>query len=101
MESSSRTISKDDGQLLRTTTAFAGSLKNNLFHYQKFILRSIPIFRGSHVGVGLDTRDNVQSYITTMKALKIDKIGPGIHLEQYLEHFVQVLDLTSNQEANF
>ena len=48
----------------------------------------------------MDTTDNVQSYITTMRALKFDEDGPGIPLEEYPEHFVQLFDLTSTQEAN-
>ena len=84
---------------LNTNTAFTGSLKTNPFHYQKFNLRSIRIVWGSHVVVDLDTTDNVQSYITTMRALMFDEDGPGIPLEDYPEHFVQVFDLTT-QEAN-
>ena len=85
---------------MNTNTAFTGSLKTNPFHYQKYNLRSIRIVRGSHVAVDMDTTDNVQSYISTMRALKFDEHGPGIPLEEYSEHFVQVFDLTSTQEAN-
>ena len=35
-----------------------------------------------------------------MRALNFDEDGPGIPLEEYPEHFVQVFDLTSTQEAN-
>ena len=48
----------------------------------------------------MDTTNNVQSYITSMRALKFDEDGPGIPLEENPEHFVQVFDLTSAQEAN-
>ena len=48
----------------------------------------------------MDTTDNVQSYITSMRALKIDEDGLGIPLEEYPELFVQVFDLTSTQKAN-
>ena len=34
--------------------------------------------------------DNVQSYITTMRALKIDEVGPGLPLEEYSKHYFQV-----------
>ena len=80
---------------MNTTTAFTGSVEINPFHYQKFILRSIRVVRGSHVVVDMDTTDNVQSYITTMRALKIDEDGLGIPLEEYPELFVQVFDLHS------
>ena len=76
-----------------------GSLKTNPFHYQKHNLRSIRIVRSSHVVVDMVTTDNVQSYITTMRALKFDEDGPGIPLEEYPAHFVQVFDLTT-QEAD-
>ena len=85
---------------MNTTTAFTGSLETNPFHYQKFILRSIRVVRGSHVVVDIDTTDNVQSYITTMRASKFDRDGPGMPLEEYPEPFVQVFDLISSEEAN-
>ena len=55
---------------MNTNTAFTGSLKTDPFDYQKFNLRSVRIVRGSRVVVDTDTTDNVQSYITTMRALK-------------------------------
>ena len=84
---------------MKTNMAFSGSLKTNPFHYQTFNLRSIRIFRGSHVIVDVVTAENVQSYITTMGVSKLDEDGPGIPLEEYPGHFVQVFDLTSTQEA--
>ena len=54
------------------------------------------IVRGSLVVVDMDTTDIVQSYITTIRDLKFED-GPGIPLEEYPEHFVQVFDLTSAQ----
>ena len=85
---------------MNTNTGFTGSLKTNPFLYHKFNLRSIRIVRGSHVVVERDTTDNVQSYITTMRALKFDEDGPGIPLEEYPEYSLQVFDLTSTQETN-
>ena len=35
-----------------------------------------------------------------MRAFKFDEDRPGIPLEDYDNHFVQVFDLTSTQEAN-
>ena len=58
------------------------------------------IVRESHVVVDMDTIDNVQSYITSVRALKLDEDGPGILLEEHPEPFVRVFDLTSTQEAN-
>ena len=85
---------------MNVNTAFTGTLKTNPFHYQKFGLSSLRLVRGSQVVVDLDTTQNVQSYITSMRALKFDEDGPGIPLEDYDNHFVQVFDLTSTQEAN-
>ena len=85
---------------MNTNAAFTGSLKTNPVDYEKINLRSIRIVRGSHVVVDMDTTDNVQSYITTMRALEFDEDGPGMPLEEYLEHFVQVFDLTSTRETN-
>ena len=83
-----------------TNTAFTGSLKTNPFHNQKFNMRPFRINRGSHVVVDMDTTDNVQSYVTTMRVLKFDEDGPGISLEEYPELFVPVFDLTFTQEAS-
>ena len=76
-----------------TYMAFTGSLKSSAFRYKRFKFRSIRIIRGSLV-VDLDTRDNVQSYLSTMMGLKFDEGGPGISREECPEHFVQVFDLT-------
>ena len=59
---------------MNTNTGFTGSLKTNPFLYHKFNLRSIRIVRGSHVVVERDTTDNVESYITTMRALSLMKM---------------------------
>ena len=48
----------------------------------------------------MDATENIQYYITTMNALKFDEDSPGVPLEEYLEPFVQVFDLTSTQEAS-
>ena len=85
---------------MNTNMAFTGSRKTNAFLCQKFNLRSSRMVRGSHVVIDMDTTDIVQSHITTMRALQFDEDGPGIPLEEYPERFVQVLDLTSTQEAS-
>ena len=49
----------------------------------------------------MDTTDNVQFYITIVRTLKFDKDGPGIPMVANPDHFFQVVDLNSTQEANF
>ena len=85
---------------MNTNTAFTGTLGTNPFHYRKFDLREVRIVRGNQVIVRMDTRNIVQTYVTTMKALKFEDDGPNIPLSEYENHFVQVFDLTSTQEAN-
>ena len=85
---------------MNTNTTFTGSLKTNPLHYQKINFQSIRIVRGSHVVLDMDSTDNVQSYITTMRALKFDEDGHRNPLEEHPKHFVQVFDLTSTQESN-
>ena len=48
----------------------------------------------------MDTTDNVQSYIITMRALMFHEDGPGISPVEQPEHFVQVFDLASTQQGN-
>ena len=38
--------------------------------------------------------DNVQSYITTIRALKTDEDGPGFPLEEYSKHFLQTYSIS-------
>ena len=68
---------------MNTNTAFTGSLKSNAFHYQKILPRSIWIVRVSHDVGDMDTTDDVEYYIITMRALKFE-VGPDIPLEEYL-----------------
>ena len=65
---------------MNTNTAFTGTLGTNPFHYRKFDLREVRIVRGNQVIVRMDTRNIVQTYVTTMKALKFDDDGPNIPL---------------------
>ena len=87
---------------MNTNTAFAGSNDTNPYHYQKFDLRSITIFRNGTpiVGTPLDTVDDKRLYIQSLTALAFANSGHGINLANFPNHFVMVFDLTSTEEAS-
>ena len=80
--------------------AFSGTSKTNPFHYQRFGLGKVNIFRGSDQVVGLDTTRDVFSYYDTMESLNIKSDGNGIKLSDFPDHYILVFDLTSTREAD-
>lgn len=86
---------------MNTSAAFRGSnLGTNPFHYQKFGLERIKLVRGTQVVVDLDTTDNTEAFVTTIRALKFDEDGPGVEFQDFDNHFILAFDLTSTQEAH-
>ncbi len=85
---------------LNTNSAFRGKRDGNPFWFQKFDLRQVKIIRGSQTLVDLDTRDDCEAFVTTLKALKFNDDGPGFKKEDYENRYVLAFDLTSTQEAN-
>ena len=75
-------------------------MKSDPFHYPKFRLREIKLVRGNHIIVSVKTSDNKRAYVSTLKALKFHEDGPDVSLTDYPDHYVQIFDLTSTQEAN-
>lgn len=85
---------------MNLNTAFTGDRTLNPFHYRKFGLREIKIVRGNQVVYHVNYNNNSRAYITTMEALKYNDDGPAVAYDDYDNHFVNVCDLTSMQEAN-
>jgi hypothetical protein len=82
-------------------TQFTGTLNSNPFHYQKFDLSRVLLYReGQAVGTTpLVLENNTRAYFNTIKALHAQHSGNGIKLEDYSNHFILVFVLTADLEA--
>ena len=87
---------------LNTNEAFLGSKLLNPFHYRKFNLEQICIYRnGLPVADSpISTDDSKRVYFNTMSDLAYIDNGHGISLEDYPNHFIMFFDLTSTQQAS-
>ena len=88
---------------MTTNRAYPGTNRTTPFHYQKFDLSQIVIYRNglTIVGTPISTASNQRLYFNTLEALHfLDKGGPGISLSDYPNHFTMAFDLTSTQEAS-
>ncbi len=88
---------------MNTNAAFTGTLDTNPFHYQRFGLRCVKLFReGSAVGcTPLKTDpDYTRAYYNTIKALGLEGGGHAISLKDYADHFILVFTLTADLQAN-
>ena len=80
---------------MNTNSAFTGSYSGNSFSYQLFDLRQIRILRGGQPIVDFDAADNCRFYVTRMKAMNFQDDIPSILINNFKNHSVLVLDLTS------
>ena len=87
---------------LNTNEAFLGSKQLNPFHFRKFNLEQICIYRN-----GLPVADNPimttdvkRLYFNTLSDLAYIDNGHGITLSEYPNHFIMVFNLTSTQQAS-
>ena len=87
---------------MATNSAFVGHNRTNPFHYQKFDLNQISIYRnGLPVADSpISTVNDKRLYFNTLSDLAYIDNGHGIGLEDYPHHFVMVFDLTSTQQAS-
>ena len=88
---------------MATNQAYLGTNRTNPFHYQKFNLSQIVVYRNGQpiVGTPVSTTFNHRIYFNTLEALDfLDKGGHGITLDNYPNHFILAFDLTSTQEAS-
>ena len=87
---------------LNTNEAFLGSKQLNPFHFRKFNLEQICIYRnGLPVADSpINTADVKRLYFNTMSDLAYIDNGHGISLSEYPNHFIMVFDLTSTQQAS-
>ena len=83
------------------SNAFIATNNINLYHYQKFDLSEITVFRKgfAKTGTPMITNNNKRLYYNSMSALAYVENGHGIPLSNFAYHFIMVFDLTSTQEA--
>ena len=84
---------------MNRTCAFTGSYTENSFWYQQFDLRQFRKLRGCQSIVNFDAADNCRLYDTTMKAMNFQDDTPPIPIDNFKDHYVQVFDLISMEDA--
>ena len=80
---------------MATNQAFLGTNRTNPFHYQKFNLNQIVVYRNGQpiVGTPVSTTFNHRIYFNTLEALDfLDKGGHGITLDNYPNHCILVFN---------
>ena len=87
---------------LNTNEPFLGSKQLNPFHFHKFNLEQICIYRNELpvADSPINTADVKRLYFNTMSDLAYIDNGHGISLSEYPNHFIMVFDLTSTQQAS-
>ena len=89
--------------VMATNQAYLRTNRTNPFHYQKFNLSQIVVYRNGQpiVGTPVSKTFNHCIYFITLEALDfLDKGGHGKTLEIYPNHFILAFDWTSTQEAS-
>ena len=85
---------------VNTNADFTGRQAANPFHYRKFGLQRVQIYRGGNCIIDADTTHDTYMYSETMENLNLTSDGNGITLEDFPNHYMLVFDLTSAREAN-
>ena len=88
---------------MSSNTAYLGTNRTNPFHYQKFQLNEIIVYRNGLpiAGTPVSTTDNKRIYYNTLEALDfVFNNSHGISLANYHNHYIMAFDLTSTQEAS-
>ena len=88
---------------MSSNTAYLGSNRTNPFHYQKFQLNAIIVYRNGLpiAGTPVSTTDNKRIYYNTLEALDfVFNKSHGISLANYHNNYIMAIDLTSTQEAS-
>ena len=87
---------------LNTNEAFLGNNRLNPFHYRKFGLERIYIYRNvlAVADSPISTDDDKRPYFNTISDLAYIDNGHGIKLSENPSHFLMVFDLTSTQKVS-
>ena len=87
---------------MNTSAAFGASNRSNPYSYRKFGQRSITIYRNGApiAGTPLETEDLKRAYFNSLSSLAFGTMSHGIPMEEFVNHYVLVFDLTSTLEAS-
>ena len=88
---------------MSSNTAYLGTNRTNPFHYQKFRLKEIIVYRNGLpiAGTPVSTTDNKRIYYNSLKALDfVFNKSHGISLANYHNHYIMAYDLTSTQKTS-
>ena len=88
---------------MSTNEAYLGTNTSNPFHYRKFRLNEIIVYRnGLPIGCNpIYTTDNKKIYYNTLEALGfVFNNSHGISLANYSNHYIMAFGLTSTQETS-
>ena len=87
---------------MATNEAFLGAKRVNPFHFQKFNLNSITVYRNGYpvAGTPLQTENDKKLYLNSLEALAFGQHGHGVPYNDYANHYILVFDLTSTQQAS-
>ena len=87
---------------LNTNEAFLSDNRQNPFHFRKFSLEQIYVYRNSLLVADspISTADDKRLNFNTISDLAYIDNGHGISLTDYPNHFIMVFDLTSIQQAS-
>ena len=83
--------------------AYLGTNRTNAFHYQKFELNEIIVYRNGLpiAGTPISKSDNKRIYYNTLEALDfVLNTSHGISLANYDNLYIMAFDLTSTREAS-
>ena len=89
---------------MSSNTAYLGANRTNPFHYQKFQLNEIIVYRNGLpiAGTPVSTTDNKRIYYNTLEALDfVFNNSHRINSANYHNHYITAFDLTSTQEASY
>ena len=83
------------------SNVFIGTNNINPYHYQKFDLSEITVYRNGFATAGTPmlTNDIKRLFYNSMSALAYVENGHGIPLSDFAHHSIMVFDLTSTPEA--
>ena len=84
---------------MNKNSAFTGSYTKNLFWNQQFDLRQVRLLIGGRPIVDFDAAANCRFYVITMRAMNFEHEICSIPIDNFKEHYVLVLDLSSMQDA--
>ena len=81
---------------MSTNEAYLGTNRSNFFHYQKFRLNEIIVYRNGLpiAGTPISTTDNKRIYYYTLEALDfVFNNSHGNSLANYSNHYIMAFDL--------